>query len=81
MFANVGEREIYERANLDKSEAPAEFYAALKSKSPTENSCMDCDARKLCCDNIDGWCFKNRCSAYARKDGCSVYYKRIDKIE
>ena len=81
---------------VDAKEAPEGFYAVSKSdvsKSDvnTTNFCTKCDARKLCCENKDNWCMKNRCMSgeviskidgktYSRKDKESVVFKLIDKL-
>lgn len=69
---------------LDPGEAPAGYFAALKSEAkPSDggNICRACDWRPDC----DG--FAHRCMPYAvisnrdgselkRRDGCSVVFKR-----
>lgn len=78
------QRELF---SVDASEAPAGFYAAPKSEAkPGENICNSCDARRLCQENADDWCLKNRCMSfpivaangitYQRQDGRSVIFKR-----
>lgn len=73
---------------VNENEAPEGFYAVAKNEAPTPNVCDSCDARKLCQENEDGWCQKNRCMAYEavstkdgktykRQDGCSVFFKRV----
>ena len=73
---------------VNPNEAPEGFYAILKSDVITNNVCESCDARKLCCDNLDNWCTKNPCMSYpmlniraaGRKDNCSVIFKLINKL-
>ncbi|MBT9137498.1 MAG: hypothetical protein DDT31_00029 [Syntrophomonadaceae bacterium] len=69
---------------LDRTDAPAGYYAVFKSDAkPLDggNICRACDWRPEC----DG--FKNRCMSYTvvssrdgselgRRDGCSVVFKR-----
>jgi len=65
---------------LDPNEAPCGFHAVLKADFKIPNACDACDARKLCQDNTDDWCLKNRCMSYeiiAFKDGKT--YSRNDK--
>ena len=73
---------------LNINEAPAGFYAALKSDIKEGNVCNHCDARNLCCLNQEHWCLTNRCmpydvvafkdgKTYNRADGQSVLFKII----
>jgi hypothetical protein len=71
---------------VDINDAPVGFFAELKQWKGY-NICRDCDARKLCQENKDDWCLKNRCMSYdivsekdgktyGRKDGKSVIFKK-----
>lgn len=71
---------------VDRNEAPVGFLAELKQYKGY-NICRDCDARKLCQENKDDWCLKNRCMSYditaekdgktyGRKDGKPVIFKK-----
>jgi hypothetical protein len=73
---------------LNINEAPAGFYAALKSGIKEGNICNHCDAKKLCQKNENDWCLVNRCmpydiiafkngNTYRRLDGQSVLFKNI----
>jgi hypothetical protein len=83
LFDNVAN----ENQNVNRHEAPQGFYAVCKSHATTPNVCASCDARRLCQENADGWCIKNRCMGYAvvlndgtqvqRADGCGVFFKRV----
>lgn len=74
----------FDKDGVNKNEAPEGFYATLKVWRGY-NICRDCDARKLCQENKDNWCLKNRCMSYSlqnsdgtydRKDGKSVIFKK-----
>jgi len=70
----------FKLSKRDANEAPEGFYAVLKDNFKIPNACDACDARKLCQDNTDEWCLKNRCMSYeiiAFKDGKT--YSRNDK--
>lgn len=71
---------------VNRNEAPIGFFAELKVYK-RYNICQDCEARKLCQENKDDWCLKNRCMSYGifskkhgkifcRKDGRSVIFKK-----
>lgn len=71
---------------VDRNDAPVGFFAELKVYKGY-NICRDCEARKLCQENKDDWCLKNRCMSYdivankdrktyGRKDGKSVIFKK-----
>lgn len=70
---------------VDRKEAPEGFYAVHKNTATTPNICGSCDARKLCQENEEDWCLKNRCmsyeiigsdgKSYRRKDGKPVIFK------
>ncbi len=76
--------------SINEHEAPAGFYAVLKSSLPKNkgNLCSFCDWRKTCQDpHADFEDSNNRCMGYpitsektekviVRKDGCSVIFKR-----
>ena len=77
----------YDNNGVNRKEAPEGFYATLKTYKGY-NICNDCDARQLCVENHNQWCFKNRCMSYEvtsnidgkvykRNDGKSVIFKRI----
>ena len=81
--------QVFDKDGVDINEAPEGFYAMLKTYKGY-NICNDCDARKLCIENKDEWCRKNRCMSievisddgktFTRKDGKSVIFKKlIDK--
>ena len=79
---------------MDAKEAPIGFYAELKSELPKGkgNLCIFCDWRELCqSPETDFEDSNNRCMSFpvvsaktgreiARKDGCSVVFKRVKKI-
>ena len=76
----------FDSNGVDRNEAPVGFYAELKQYRGY-NICRDCDARKLCKENNDNWCLRNRCMSYeikafgdgktyARNDGKSVIFKK-----
>ena len=85
-LACVGIRTVLDAYGVDKSEAPDGFYAELKVWKGY-NICRDCESRKLCQENKDDWCMKNRCMEsevitnagriIKRKDGKSVIFKRL----
>ena len=75
---------------VDKNEAPEGFFAVSKDdiNQNKGNLCRQCDARKLCQENLNEWCHLNRCMAdpviyekdnktYQRNDGASVVFKKI----
>lgn len=77
------------KKEINEREAPTGFYAVLKSevKQENKNICSFCDARKLCQENENYWCLKNRCMSYEiralkngktykRQDECSVVFKK-----
>lgn len=80
---------------INTNEAPRGFYAVLKSKLPKNNGnlCRFCDWRAKCQDpGTDFEDSNNRCMDFpvisantgreiARKDGCSVVFKRIDDAQ
>jgi len=79
----------FDKDGVDINEAPEGFYAQIK-EFKGYNICNDCDARKLCQENIDNWCIKNRCMGYEvfskrhnriikRNDGKGVIFKRISE--
>lgn len=68
-------------SRIDENEAPEGFIAVPKEMSSTPNCCNSCDAKKLCQNNEDDWCLKNRCMSYevvCSKDGKT--YKRADGV-
>jgi Tfp pilus assembly protein PilZ len=67
---------------MNINEAPSGFYPVKKSDFkhpeglPVPNICNNCDARKLCVENKDGWCSLNPCMSHSRKDGVGVVFKK-----
>jgi len=58
----------FQANNKDYTLTPIGFYALpikkiieRKGDRKNENICNFCDARKLCIENKDNWCQKNRC--------------------
>lgn len=76
---------------LNPNEAPAGYFAVLKSEVPTQrqgNICKACDWRPTCQDpDTDFTAPGHRCMSYGvitpdgkvveRQDGCGVVFKRL----
>lgn len=62
---------------LDQNEAPAGYYAVLKSEvDNSENICRSCDWRKDC-EGTTYRCMPNELeNGLKRNDGCSVVFKK-----
>lgn len=79
----------YDSNGVNNYEAPDGFYATIKNYKG-KNICEQCEARKLCQENKDNWCLKNRCMSYdvvdkngithRRKDGKPVVFKKVNEI-
>jgi len=78
-----------ENKTLDPKEAPVGFIAVLKLQAQTPNICDSCDWRSECCSSDTDFTNPNhRCMpdplnhqsgiVVARKDGCSVYFKKTE---
>lgn len=81
--------------HLDIHNAPIGFIAVNRNEFNFEkigNVCRVCDARNLCQENKNNWCFNNRCTGvpvidtstgleYYRPDGYNVVFIKNSNVK
>lgn len=76
--------DLFDGVRHDPKAAPAGYFAALKADArPTDGSniCRACDWRPECQKTeTDFTQTRHRCMPWARDDGCSVLFKRLDHL-